>query len=614
MILPLGNGPLGAGEAWSAGGAPTGDVGAAALPLRVVVFSAGSVATAVLPLRVSVLSSGVLSGAAPVTDRGSVAATWVARVEVDGVDVSADVVGAVVVEAEEGAARIADMTLAMPPGASVSPVAWVGRRVPVALAEAAGGGALNAMLLFSGRVDLPALGSRNRTLALRCTDNLQGVVGAMSKADIAAMLPGARFSPVVFDTGATAWQHAGDLLSTLPVALDLSPGGALRVTPWGASPAQALSFNDDKIIDESISVDIAERSALTNQVMIEFGYRFPRIKAEGYVVAFDYLALHQTSFVYWVRDNNNFLQRAQVEAAISASGGSIVSVTWIPLPATAQIIPGTGGAPAGAWLPNPPVDGQYCLGFSAVVSFDYAQQIDETHLIAVEAQSSIAAIGAVRSSMSGALEGVYDDPVAAEQNILLYRRAVTKIPPKNMAPVVVGLTNSVDATLTTDSDRAAADTAMETLIAIASTKIHAGHRRHSVRAAVPCNAALDVDKTVAINAQGIQARGKLRRVTHRLDADTGSAISEIELAVSRAAGVGISSPWDMIAAPAGTSDGTTSTLAAPVVTWNGLFGEDNQLTISFPGVADAERDKAQAVIDSVFLVRVAEDVFEVMTV
>ena len=73
-------------------------------------------------------------------------------------------------------------------------------------------------------------------------------------------------------------------------------------------------------------------------------------------------------------------------------------------------------------------------------------------------------------------------------------------------------------------------------------------------------------------------------------------------------------PLDMIAAPAGTSDGTTSTLAAPVVTWNGLFGEDNQLTISFPGVADAERDKAQAVIDSVFRVRVEEDVFEVMTV
>lgn len=604
MMLGLSGLPIAAGDDPVSGGAPAG-TGVAVLPLRVIVGRTGA---ASLPLRVSVVDTAIISGAQTVSDGGVVAAAWGVRVEVGGADVSADVVGEVVVEGEENAARIADLALALAPGAPILLATWIGRLVRIYLTDGAGG---NAMPLFLGVVDLPSVQLTERRLALRCTDNRQGVIGAMTREEITALLPDSRYSPVVFNDGAGALAYANDRLSTLPAAVDISPVGDLRVTPWLAKALPDLSFDGDQVIDGSLAVDVAERSALTNLVEIDFGYRFPRIKAEGYEVSYDYLALNSTSFVYWVRDGNTFLQRAAVEAAIEAAGGAIVSMTWIALPTTAQVIPGTGGAPAGAWLPNPLTDVQFCLGFSAVVSFDYAQQIEETHKIAVACDGSIAAVGAVRSTMSGALEGVYDDPVAVEQNILLYRGKVTTIPPKNLAPVVVGLTNSVDGTLTADTDRAAADAAMEALIAVAGTQIQASHRQHTVSAQVPCNPVLDVDKTVAVAAAGVLAKGKVRRVVHRLDTDSGTALSSFDLAICSISGVGVTHPGDSIAAPAGTSAGTTNTLGAPTVTWDGTPTGSNVITIAFPGVEEAERAKAAHIIATSCAATIVEDVFEV---
>lgn len=586
------------------GALPFGDIETAA-------SAAAAVGVATLALRVSVVPAAVLDGSSSVADGGAAAAVWGVLVEVDGAAVTDDIVGAVVVEAEESAARVADFSLHVDPGTVVSPAAWSGRSVRIWMADMRSGSPTSALPIFSGIVDLPTVRPGTGTIALRCTDNRQAVIDGLGRDAVAGLLPGSRFSAAVFDAGASALAHANDRLSTLPAALDLSPAGALRLTPWAAKETPDLVFDADLVLEESVGVDLAERGGLTNLVSIDFGYRFPRIKAEGYEISFDPLAAAMTSFVYWVRDGNLFLQRAAVLAAIEKAGGNVVAIEWIKLPDTPQVIPGTGGAPAGAWLPNPPVDALYCLGFQAVVSFDYAQTTDEEHVISVSNAASIAAVGLVRQTMRGALEGVYDDAVAVEQNVLLYRKQVTTIPPKNLAPVVVGLTNSVNGTLTADTDRTAANAAMETLVAIAATRIFASHRQHTVTASVPANPVIDVDKTVMIDAEGVLAKGKVRRVVHRLDADSGAAVSEIELAICSVAGVGISHPEDAIVAPAGTSAGTTNTLAAPTVVWNGLGGEDGVITITFPGVEAAERAKASAVIESAFAAPLVEDVFEV---
>lgn len=582
--------------------------GGADLPLHVKVGPTGKAIPAVL--RVDVLNGLVLSGAVTAADAGSVAAAWCVVVEIDGADVSADVVGEVTVEAEESASRVADFALALPVGVPVYPTTWVGKIVRISFADFSSGAAANAILLFTGRVDVPSVQPLDALIRLRCTDDRQGVIAALSAAQVASLLPGSRWSPAVFDKGASPWVQAGDRLSTIPAALDLAPGGFPRLADWAAKTVADFTFTDGMVLDESVAVDLAERSRLTNSVDVTFGYRFPRMKAEGWLVGFNPLAQAHTSFKYWIRDGNLVLQRAAVEAALRQAGATIVSITWIALPTTAQVIPGTGGSPAGVWLPNPGVDVLYCLGFAAVVAFDYGQQIEEKHTITVACPLSVAAVGTIRETMSGAMEGVYDDIRAAEQNILLYRSSITTIPPGDMAPIAVGLTNSADVTLSSDSDRAAASAAMEVLVAIARVKIHAAHRATSVRAAIPCLPVLDLPHTVSIAAQGVTAKGKIRRLVHRLDVDAGSAISEFELAICSAAGVGITHADDPINAPAGTTP-TQSALPAPTVTWNGLNGQDGVITIDFAAVAPAERDLAATTIKSSHDAPIYEDLLEI---
>lgn len=568
------------------------------------------VAPATLPIRIEVVPAAVLSGAETAADGGGDAAVWGVFILVDEVDVTDDVIGEVVIEAEEGAARVADFTLRPDPGSLVEIPEWTGRPVRILFADMRTGSPASLMPLFSGVVELPRIDLSTRSIALSCTDDLQGRVAAMTAAQVASLL-GGRWSPAVFSASASAWVHAQDRLSTLAASLDVSPAGMLRVTPWAAKTTADLSFDADSVLDGSVSVDLANRSALVNQVDVVFGYRFPRMKSEGYEVNYDYLALHATDFGYWVRDGGYFLQRAAVLAAVGQAGGTVLAETWIPLPTTPQVIPGSGGAPAGVWLPNPVTDPTLCLGFSLVVGFDYGQDIEENYLIKVWNEASVAAVGVVRESMSGALEGQYVDPVAAETNVLLYKKDITQIPPYDLAPVVVGLTNSVTSTLTTASDRLAAEAAMEVLIDVAKTRIAAAHRATSVSASIPLNPVLDVDKTVAIAADGVVAKGKLRRLVHRLEPASGRATSEFSMAVCSVAGVGIEHPEDVTVAPAGTGAGTTSTLAAPTVTWNGLAGGDNVITIAFPGVAEAERDKADTAIERSYLAPLVEDVFTV---
>ncbi len=582
--------------------------GTPSLSLRVDVGTTGKPTSAVL--RVDVISASFLSGATTAANAGALAAQWGVVVEIDAVDVTVNLVGEVSVEAEESSARIADFSMEMASGVTVYPTDWVGKQVRVFFVDMSSGTAASAILLFSGIVDVPSINIADAVIHLRCTDDRPGIIGAMSEAQIAALLPGSRWSSSVFKSGASPLVHSSDRLSTIPCALDLDASRIPRLANWEAKTTADFSFTADQILDQSVSVDLSERSSLVNTVDVAFSYRFPRIKAEGWLLGFDPIALAHSAFKYWIRDGNLLLQRAAVEAALSKAGSKIVSISWMALPTTAQIIPGSGGSPAGVWLPNPPVDAQYCLGFSAVVAFDYGQTVDEAHEITVTCPASVASIGPIRETVSGSLEGVYDDIKAAEQNILSYRGDLTRIPPNDIAPISAGFTTSVDATLSADSDRAAADTAMETLIAVARAKIHGAHRRNSVRAAIPCLPVLDIVHTVSFVAQGITTKGKIRRLSHRLNVDSGSAITEFDLAICSASGVGVVHADDTISAPAGSS-ATSTALVGSAISWNGLNGQDGVITINFPGVASAERNLLSNTIKTTHFAPIYEDLLEV---
>lgn len=586
MTIALSASPLAAGDAGSG------------MPVRLV--------TSRLPVRVLEVASDVATGAASVAFNNGAAATWACVIELGGIDISDRVTGDVVVEGEENAARVCDFSFILEPGV-IDVVSLNGKDVTISVGQAIGGSVVGAVRIFTGCVDTPSIDTSTSTVALRCSDNRQSIIAGFQKSQIAEILPGSYFSPAVFSAAVSAWAEFNARLSTIPASVEINAFGSIRVTPWAAKEVPDIIFDDDIVLDGGISPELASRSELINRVDIEFGYRYPRVKSEGYLVSYDYL-LDTPGFADWVRDGNAFLTRAQVVRAIESAGGTVEEVVWSALPSHAVMLP-SGDA---AWIPNPATDNLLCLGFNALVSFDYAQEQDEKHVITVSCDQSIGAIGVVRESLNGAMQGRYVDLVAAETAIKSFRQSTSDKPPRDVAPIGRGLTIAQSVTLTDDTNRDAAVAAMQCLIAIAKAKIQQAHRRSSAQFKVPFWPALDIDKTVRASARGVTARGKVRRFVHRLSPATGSAVTECTLALSLAAGVGATQFDDSMPVPGAVQDGATSTLGLPIVIWNGLLGQDQNITITFPGVEDAERQLAVTKIETQVSVGVAEDLLEIV--
>ena len=525
------------------------------------------------------------------------AGIWTTIVTIAGVDVTESIFGNIVIDAEEDSARVADLTI-VPASTSFSVAAWVGKAITIDIAAMHTGSPTSVERLFAGIIDTPVLDFTGRRIGLRCTDDLQGVVEAMDAAAIEAAIPAGHYSPAIFDPAARGWSRAQDRLSTVPASLDLTPAGALRLTAWQPKTVADIAFTAAHLLDGRLSASIAGAHQLTNSVAIDFGYRFPRVKAETYAVGYDYVNAGTISdfaaALSW------FLQRAAVESAIKSAGAKIVAISYTPLPSST----------IGSWTPGP-YDVELCMGFTATVTFDYGQTIEERFALTVSAPNSIAAVGTRRDRLSGALEGVYPPIVAAETSMLLYGNAISSIPPQDTAAGVIGQTTAAEVTLTPDSNRAAADAAMETLIAVAKTKIWASHRHNTVSGSVALNPSIDVDKTISVAAPGLSAKGKCRSLTHRLSPDSGEAITEFSLAICSVAGTGVSHAETPTDAPAGSTPAATTLADAPIVDFNYLAAEDHVLTISFPGVAEAERNLSVIAISASYLAPLVEDVFTV---
>lgn len=580
------------------------NLGVSRLGLAVAVRALVAFGKSRLGLAIRSITSGVANGSSPITDPGDRAGVWGVRIFLDGADISADTIGEVVVEAEEGAARIADITWQPAPGSTLSVAGLIGRVVVVTLVDVSSGVPTNSMVLFTGKVERPVLDVENRRIHLTATDQRQKVIGSLSKDRLAALI-GGYWSSVVFKKGTTSWGYANDRLSTVPASLDLSAEGFIRLTPWAAKAVADIAYDATRILNRP-EIDIADASSMTNRVDITFGYRFPRVKAEGYRVEYDLLAVGGMPFGYWVNAGHNFLVRASVEAAIKNAGGTLENITYIPLPTGAQPLPN-----GGFWLPNPATDPLLCLGFTAIVSFDYAQTIDENYTITVSAAESIAAIGEIISTMSGSLEGVYQDTTAVEINITLKKSDILSNPPTDQAAVVADYTNAKTVTLSDETNRAAAQNAMETLIAIAKVDIWKAHRSHGVTYKVPLNPAIDTDKTLSVDEGRVSAKGKVRKVRHIMSPDNGTAYSEVSLAICSVVSSGTNHADDDIVAEDGTTDGTTEPLGTPTVAWNGLNGQDQVITITFPGVEAHERNKANVAISQTVAAGMVEDILTV---
>ena len=143
------------------------------------------------------------------------AGIWSAIVTIGGADWSARVLGDIRIDAEEGAARVADLSVRPLIETEFTIADWVGTAVLIDIADMSTGSPASVSRLFTGVIDTPDLDLKSGIVSLRCTDDLQNVVDGMTVEAIDAAIPGGYASPVVFDPAARGWAHSQDRKSVV---------------------------------------------------------------------------------------------------------------------------------------------------------------------------------------------------------------------------------------------------------------------------------------------------------------------------------------------------------------------------------------------------------------
>ncbi len=455
---------------------------------------------------------------------------WQVSALVGGVDVSARLTGAGSIEAEEGGARIADLRL-LPGDADVDPAAWVGLAVAIDLGRVDAGAPGALVRRFTGVVDVPSYDPSSGITTLRCTDDLQAVVGRLSQAQIAAILPGSLYSPaiagtdparVVFYSLGEAWSYAQERAATLQGHLDLSPQGAPRWTPWVPKASPDITYDADTLNDGSLTAEIAHRSIIRNSARITFTHRFPRCKCRHLAVSYTY----PFSRLQVASNGYSIPTRAMTQQALAGTGWTLAgAINYVPLP---------GGSISGeisgtTWTYSITDQAALALhlGFSASLAKRYVQWVDSQYHTVLRLPGSVAALGEQSETLSGALAVTFD--AAAWEANTKAQPLVTQTGTGETWVDYYGAAGGL----------ADAATARAVLEAKARASIIASHRRNTVRAEVDFDARLDLTRAVRITTPRLSCTGKVRSVRDAWDMDRGTLATSFSVALRGVFGNGV---------------------------------------------------------------------------
>jgi hypothetical protein len=435
---------------------------------------------------------------------------WRMAVRIAGEDVSSRLTGQITIDREEGAAGLATFSIQLASG-PVVPTGWIGRAVEIDFLFWRGKEA-RSIRRYTGQISDPTFDPFTRVLTLECTDSLQKRVEAMSIEAIDALVGGV-WSEDVFEPteGRSHWDYATERLSTRPASLDASPYGELRVTPWAAS-VPSYVFGAGTTSYGNTRIELAQLDNLTNVVIIEGGYRFPRLWQENNTYAWvspqtgGYLTAGQ-AFCFWRTQSTELPGKEMVNEAIKGSGQTLLKASWMELPASHPDPCNTGAPWINYYYP------ELVLGLTVTTGRRWVQQITEQYSIRVEATTSVEQSGEQIARVRLALE-IEDKRTDAWE-----KDEITDLDSKG------GITDLGD-----ETRRAGA---IDLLIKQAYVTIISAHRDTKVSIEVPSPMVADVDliHTLSINDAGIKATGKCRHIEDTFDLESGSAVTRLTVAI-----------------------------------------------------------------------------------
>jgi len=463
---------------------------------------------------------------------------WRAKIVLDAVDVSSRITGTVEVEAEESAEAVANFLLTAVAGA-IDLDGMRGDSVAIDYEETTEAGALlNAWRLFTGIVDRADYDPNNKTINVRCRDDLKNRLRIMTRAAIDSLIAGSKWSEDLFSDQADNWEYAEQRLSTIASALDTEPDGDIVLTAWAAKGSPDITLTSASVVDETPAVELTPVESLINRTVITFTYRHERRYQREVSDGWDYgrtLCDHLLSPV--ALPTREMAHRA----AEGVSGWLLQRISFTPVFASATT---TCGGQDIVWTNNQP---GLIIAWGASWVRRWTQTVEEVLTLDLQATSSVASYGERRSDA--------EESSQTETDSTEWEGAAGGDAPgsfvsggdgeddgsfgshiNHVAPTGMSL-NSWNDYIQDMVDETARAAAIETILAREATNIHAAHRANTVETQTPLNALITRQSTVRVSTTTVTAKGKVRQVVHSMDTSSGLALTTVRVAISRSGGV-----------------------------------------------------------------------------
>ena len=460
--------------------------------------------------------NGAVRNAAPVDPeyvvRG-VGYRWRLRLLVGGLDMTAQLTGGLDDDREGGAAGVAGFDLYIAAGTPVIPTDWIGRSVSLDYISITAG-VTTEDRRYTGQIASPRWNPVTRVMSCECSDQVQQRVEAMPIAAIDT-LAGGYWSADIFEPteGRSHWDYALERLSTRPVSLDCSPSGELRVTSWYAT-APHFVFGPGTTIYQSLSLDLAPLSNITNRIEIEFSYRYSRLWQRNQQYTWQHPETGGSGgvggFCQWRTFTSELPTVEMIEDATTGNGQTLITPVY-------YYLPGTMADPCGDGFPWSNNFTNLLLGANWDGARRWAQTVTETYTLTL---ASTAGEGEDTRIVQRASYSFEVEDAAAEA--------------WTVDPITGGVSGATDL-----HDEARRATAINVALRIGQTDIIAAHRATLISWDVPTSMAMGVDlvHTLELNAEGVHAVGKCQRIVDKFDLASGSAITTLTIAVMRGGGV-----------------------------------------------------------------------------
>jgi hypothetical protein len=469
---------------------------------QTIAYAAGETG---LPFSQAIIQDGetVLGFSQHVFDAAEVSyADWDVLVTVDGVDISDDLTGVVRVEAARNAARIAEFTVIL--SGAVDLLAWAGKSVAIDYVQEDGA----VWRRFTGVIEEPVFNMADKTLHCTCTDELQRTIDGYSNEQLDDLV-GSLWSEHVFNSDRLGWDYLQDLLSTSRVSVERLSNGVIVANPWQAQSVADYSYTESSVLDESLSVGLASRQDLKNQIVIQ-------------LTASSENLYHKTIRFNWsIGTFCNFStheltppSKTQVREAIESAGWKFVSANYTSLwPDGVYYCSGTP-------IIFNNLDDEAIIGFAAKAAYRWTQNVDDVYTITVKSQASIAAYGELSETMTASAE------FRPEQSGWGGQDDDYTVFPENAVSIGGGILKS------STIDPTALTLAIDTLIAQAVSKMEETHRRNRITFGLPLAPYLELTHTLAVDTGDLVAQGAVSALVEEYDLSQGSAITTVELAIS----------------------------------------------------------------------------------